>query len=122
MNASPKLNYPVPVTILIGLLGAGKTLCKKNLQPLAMSTDFSSTSANNPWLIALDWMKTVLSRQQSLGQRPIDEIPGGTIPNRLRQHLLIWMKKAMSRGFVATDMNSGFIARPENASTLTSFI
>jgi len=63
--------------------------CKKNLRPLAMSTDFSSTSANNPWLMALDWMKMVFSRQQSLGQRPVDEIPAGTLPKRLRSHLLV---------------------------------
>jgi hypothetical protein len=30
--------------------------CKKNLRPLAMSTDFSSTDTQNPWLMALNWM------------------------------------------------------------------
>ena len=63
--------------------------CKKNLRPLAMSTDFSSTDTQNPWLMALSWMKTVFSRQQTLAQRPISEIPAGTIPKRLRSHLLV---------------------------------
>lgn len=40
--------------------------CKKNLRPLAMAIDVSSTTAHNPWLAALDWMKGVFSRQQTL--------------------------------------------------------
>jgi len=63
--------------------------CKKNLRPLAIATDFSSKSVNDPWLIALAWMKTIFARLQSLGQQPINEIPAGTIPKRLRHHLLI---------------------------------
>jgi hypothetical protein len=63
--------------------------CKKNLRPLAMSTDFSSTDTQNPWLMALNWMKTVFSRQQTLAQRPMSEIPTDTIPKRLRPHLLV---------------------------------
>ncbi|MDZ4219897.1 MAG: Tn3 family transposase, partial [Methylobacter sp.] len=63
--------------------------CKKNLRPLAMSTDFSSTDTQNPWLMALSWMKTVFSRQQTLAQRPVSEIPANTIPKRLRTHLLV---------------------------------
>ena len=33
-------------------------------------------------------MKTVYNRQQTLSQRPIDEVPQGTIPKRLRPYLL----------------------------------
>jgi hypothetical protein len=62
--------------------------CKKNLRPLAMVLDFSSTVAQSPWLMALLWMKDVFSRQQTLAQRPLGEIPEGTIPKRLRPHLL----------------------------------
>ena len=62
--------------------------CKKNLRPLAMALDFSSTVPQSPWLMALLWMKDVFSRQQTLAQRPLGEIPEGTIPKRLRPHLL----------------------------------
>jgi len=63
--------------------------CKKNLRPLAMATHFSSTNTQNPWLMALNWMKAVFSRQQTLAQRPVSEIPTDTIPKRLRPHLLV---------------------------------
>jgi len=61
---------------------------KKHLRPLAMALDVSASTTGNPWLAALSWMKGVFSRQQRLSQRPFDEIPGDTIPERLRPHLL----------------------------------
>lgn len=72
--------------------------CKKNLRPLVMALEFSSTAANSPWLPALLWMKSTFSRQQTLVQRPLGEIPEGTIPKRLRPHLLVLDKegKAMA--------------------------
>ena len=72
--------------------------CKKNLRPLAMSTDFSSTDTQNPWLMALNWMKTVFSRQQTLAQRPVSEIPANTIPKRLRSHLLVLDEEGKATG------------------------
>jgi hypothetical protein len=45
-------------------------------------------AGRQPWLAALDWMKGVFSRQQRLAQRPVVEIPGNTIPERLRPYLL----------------------------------
>ena len=72
--------------------------CKKNLRPLAMSTDFSSTDTQNHWLKALKWMKTVFSRQQTLAQRPISEIPANTIPKRLRSHLLLLDEEGKATG------------------------
>jgi TnpA family transposase len=75
--------------------------CKKNLRPLAMTTDFSSTDTQNPWLMALNWMKTVFSRQQTLAQRPVSEIPADTIPNRLRPHLLILDEEGNATGIRA---------------------
>src|SRR3954463_587150 len=62
--------------------------CKKHLRPLAMALEVSATTADNPWLAALRWMKGVFSRQQRLAQRPLGEIPENTIPDRLRPHLL----------------------------------
>ena len=60
---------------------------KKNLRPLVMALDVSAVSPTSPWLAALSWMRTVFAREQSLGQRPIAEIPVGTIPNQLRRYL-----------------------------------
>jgi TnpA family transposase len=60
---------------------------KKNLRPLVMALDISAVSPANPWRAALSWMRAVFAREQSLGQRPIAEIPADTIPNRLRRHL-----------------------------------
>jgi TnpA family transposase len=62
--------------------------CKKHLRPLHMALEFSSTEANSPWLAALSWMRATYSRQQKLSQRPLGEIPEGSIPKRLRSYLL----------------------------------
>ena len=62
--------------------------CKKHLRPLAMALEVSATTADNPWLAALRWMKGVFSRQQRLAQRPLGDLPENTIPDRLRPHLL----------------------------------
>jgi TnpA family transposase len=62
--------------------------CKKHLRPLAMALDVSAATPGNPWLAALCWMKGVFARQQRLAQRPLAEVPDGTIPDRLRPHLL----------------------------------
>jgi TnpA family transposase len=61
---------------------------KKNLRPLIMALDVSALSATNPWRAALGWMRQVFGRQQPLGQRPVAELPAGTIPKPLRRHLL----------------------------------
>jgi hypothetical protein len=63
--------------------------CRKNLRPLAMALEFSSTTVNCPWLMALLWMKNTFSRQQTLVQRPQNEIPESTIPKLLRTYLLV---------------------------------
>jgi hypothetical protein len=75
--------------------------CKKNLRPLAMATDFSSTSAQCPWLMALHWMKTVFACRQTLAQRPLEEIPAGTLPKRLRPHLLVLDENGKATGIRA---------------------
>jgi TnpA family transposase len=62
--------------------------CKKHLRPLAMALEFSSTTQSSPWLAALRWMMATFSRHHKLSQRALDEIPEGTIPKRLRSHLL----------------------------------
>ena len=61
---------------------------KQNLRPLAVALEFSAKPVTSPWHAALCWMKDVFSRQQRLAQRPVSEIPSGTIPTQLRRHLL----------------------------------
>lgn len=90
------------------LLTAGKRLCEKsvsqldlrwqaidrvaarfkqNLRPLVMALEFSAEPATSPWHEALCWMQDVFSCGQRLSQRPVAEIPCGTIPMKLRHHL-----------------------------------
>src|ERR671914_775182 len=71
---------------------------KKNLRPLFLALEFSSTVADSPWLAALTWMKKVFSRQQKLTTRPLSECPEGTIPNRLRPYLLTFNEKGDATG------------------------
>ena len=61
---------------------------KQNLRPLAMALEFSAEPVISPWHAALCWMRDVFSRQQRFAQRPVAEIPSGTIPTQLRRHLL----------------------------------
>ena len=64
-------------------------LCTTNLRPLAMALDFESTSARGKdWLAALQWMKGIFTRQQSLAKQPMADIPPRTVPPRLRNFLL----------------------------------
>jgi len=60
---------------------------KKHLRPIAMLLDFSAEPIGSPWIAALSWMRGVFTRQQSLAQRPVSEIPDGTVPERLRSFL-----------------------------------
>ena len=70
-------------------VGKQSGLCTKNLRPLAMALDFASSSASGKvWLAALQWMKGVFSREQSLARQPLAEIPPRTVPKRLRNFLL----------------------------------
>ncbi|MFI4954569.1 MAG: Tn3 family transposase [Gammaproteobacteria bacterium] len=61
---------------------------KNQLRPLLMALDFSSTVANNPWLAALDWFKTIFQNQKSLSTQVPENCPQGTIPKRLQQYLV----------------------------------
>jgi len=91
LTAGQRLCEKTPSQMMLRWQAVDKVVgrCKKNLRPLAMDIDFSSTSAQCPWLMALHWMKTVFSRQQTLAQRPLDEIPDGTLPKRLRPLLIL---------------------------------
>ena len=60
---------------------------KKHLRPLATTLDFSAEPAAQPWLAALTWIRDTANRQQRITQRPLTEIPDGTIPKRLWPYL-----------------------------------
>lgn len=61
---------------------------RRHLRPLYVTLDFSSVDPDNPWLVALSWVKSVYARQQRLSQRPLAECPDATLPKRLRPYLL----------------------------------
>jgi hypothetical protein len=60
---------------------------KRNLRPLFLALEFTSTTAESPWLAALTWMKQVFSRSQSLAAQPLSECPEDTVPKRLEPYL-----------------------------------
>ena len=59
-----------------------------NLRPIFTALKFHSATPDNPWLNALEWVKTVFARQQRLSQCPLLECPPETLPQRLRTFLL----------------------------------
>jgi TnpA family transposase len=61
---------------------------RRHLRPLYGALEFSCGAAENPWLAAHAWMKSVFARQQRLSQRPLIECPGETLPKSLRPWLL----------------------------------
>ncbi len=61
---------------------------RRHLRPLYEALDPTGVEPGNPWLAALSWMKGVFAKQQRLSQRPADECPEHTVPERLRPNLL----------------------------------
>jgi hypothetical protein len=61
---------------------------RRHLRPLYGALDFASIDPDNPWLMALAWVKGVFGKQQRLSQRPLAECPAATLPKRLRPYLL----------------------------------
>ena len=62
---------------------------KHHLRPLLLATDFKSQHANNPLLKAIQWMKEVFTKQQSLTQQHSKHFPQDFISKRLEPYLLI---------------------------------
>lgn len=63
-------------------------LIRRHLRPLYLSFDLTSVVRDSPWAEALNWLRTVFSKKQTLLQRPLEECPQVTLPARLRPYLL----------------------------------
>jgi TnpA family transposase len=61
---------------------------RRHLRPLYGALEFSCGTADNPWLAAHAWMKSVFARQQRLSHRPLIECLDATLPKSLRPWLL----------------------------------
>lgn len=59
-----------------------------NLRPLFMKIDFESSISDNPLLKAMQWMKEVFTKKQSLAQQPFSAFPRGLISKRLEPYLM----------------------------------
>lgn len=59
-----------------------------NLRPLFMNIDFESARPNNPLLKAIQWIKEVFTKKQSLTQQPFSAFPRDLISKRLEPYLL----------------------------------
>ena len=59
-----------------------------NLRPLLMKIDFESHILNNPLLEAIEWMKQVFTKKQSLIQQSFSDFPRALVSKRLEPYLL----------------------------------
>ena len=64
------------------------TLVRRHLRPLYLLLDLTCVIPDSPWAGALDWLREVFRKKQTLSQRPFAECPIGTIPKQLYPYLL----------------------------------
>ena len=63
-------------------------LIRRHLRPLYLSLDLTSVVRDSPWAKALNWLRIVFGKKQTLSQRSLEECPPETLPARLRPYLL----------------------------------
>lgn len=63
-------------------------LIRRHLRPLYLSLDLTSVVRDSPWAEALNWLRVVFGKKQTLSQRSFEECPPETLPARLRPYLL----------------------------------
>ena len=63
-------------------------LIRRHLRPLYLSLDLTSVFRGSPWAEALNWLRIVFGKKQTLSQRSLEECPPETLPARLRPYLL----------------------------------
>lgn len=61
---------------------------KNHLRPLMMALDFSSVTAESPWLNAINWLKNIFNLKQQLNKRATSDCPEGSLPKRLQPYLV----------------------------------
>jgi TnpA family transposase len=61
---------------------------KHHLRPLFVNIDFESKHEGNPLIKAIEWMKQIFEKQQSLAKQPADNFPKEFISKRLERHIL----------------------------------
>ena len=57
------------------------------LRPLMMAIDFSSITADNPWLVAIIWFKELFGADKTINRYPVTASPEKTRPKRLEKYL-----------------------------------
>jgi len=67
---------------------------KKNLRPIFLSLDFTSTSQNDAFMDAVNFLKTIIAEKKSLGAMKPDVLPQGFIRRKLKRYIL---EKQMDR-------------------------
>jgi len=72
-------------------------LVKKRLRPLVLALDFSSTTEGNHSIEALAWIKQVFSKGKRLCEQPLEHLPSGAIPKKLRPYLLSFDEQGQAR-------------------------
>lgn len=60
---------------------------QRQLRPLMMAIDFSSTADESPWLQAITWFKELLGANKTIHHYPITAAPEKTRPKRLEKYL-----------------------------------
>jgi len=57
------------------------------LRPLMIAIDFSSTTADSPWLKVITWFKEIFGANKKINQYPVAVAPEKTRPKRLEKYL-----------------------------------
>lgn len=61
--------------------------CQLQLRPLMMAIDFSSITADSPWLAAIIWLKELFGANKTINRYPVTASPEKTRPKRLEKYL-----------------------------------
>lgn len=74
---------------------------RRHPRPLYEALELTGAEPDSNWFDALTWMKGVFARPQRPSQRPADECPQHTVPERLRPYLLTFDNDGQPTGVQA---------------------
>lgn len=80
-----------------GITDKQSALVKKRLRPLVQALDFSSTIAGNHSIETLAWIKHVFSKGKRLCEQPLEQLPHGAIPKKLRPFLISFDEQGIAK-------------------------